>query len=382
MARVLLVDTNFSALPIRDWLRSIGHEVYVIGGNAADSLARADSAWRAVDYSDNRQLVGAVEELGIDYVVPGCNDRSYLSCSEASEHPAFHAIDPPATTYVINNKRAFREYAGREGLSVPKVFLSASPPPGMPVIVKPVDAFSGRGVTTVFDAAQGLANAIECAQRASATADYVVEEFVSGQLYSHSAFIRDGVVCTDFIVVEHCSANPYAVDTSYVMDGFPSAMLRRVREEVEHFARDLCLVDGLVHTQFISDGTKFWLIEVTRRCPGDLYSQLIELSTGFPYAAAYAAPFVGETIPAFSRHPHSQPILRHTITTMERRTLKDVRFHLPVVIDRLVPLAATGTALEQAPKGRVAVLFLQANDATDLRRLSDAAVQRNLYSFG
>ena len=56
-------------------------------------------------------------------------------------------------------------------------------------------------------------------------------------------------------------------------------------------------MDGLIHTQFISDNNTFSLIEVTRRCPGDLYSKLIQMSTGINYSELYSMPFMGLELP-------------------------------------------------------------------------------------
>ena len=43
------------------------------------------------------------------------------------------------------------------------------------------------------------------------------EEFIEGQLYSHTAFLGEAGVVADFIVEEHGSINPFTVDTSCLM---------------------------------------------------------------------------------------------------------------------------------------------------------------------
>src|SRR6185436_12605384 len=115
-------------------------------------------------------------------------------------------------------------------------------------------------------------------------------------LYSYSAFLEGGQVETAYVVREGSRYEPFAVDTSYVVANYSSAKLRQVRDAVEAIGRHLNLCDGLVHVQFIDDGDRIAILEVTRRCPGDLYSRLIEYSTGFPYAARYASYFVGTKV--------------------------------------------------------------------------------------
>jgi hypothetical protein len=105
------------------------------------------------------------------------------------------------------------------------------------------------------------------------------------------------------IVREDCSVKPYAVDTSHVVWDFPAAGVAQVKGAIEHLARYLALVDGLLHVQFIRDGENVWLMELGRRCPGDLNPSLVELGTGLQHAARYASYFVAQ------RH-----ILRHTLS--------------------------------------------------------------------
>ena len=80
---------------------------------------------------------------------------------------------------------------------------------------------------------------------------FLVEQFIEGQLYSHSAFLEDGKVYIDFIVKEYSSASKYAVDTSYVVPDFSKKLLKAIRKDVQKIARSLHLRNGLIHTQFI-----------------------------------------------------------------------------------------------------------------------------------
>lgn len=379
MAKVLLVDTNFSAGPILNYLRNAGHTVMFAGGKPTDFLAKATPGYQQLNYANPAELADLCTSLGIDYLVPGCNDRAYYSCAEVSETLHFPGIDRLDATEAINHKKKFKSFAQRVGLSVPRLFGNESTPE-CTVIVKPVDAYSGRGVTVVHagDAAQ-LSKAVECAKAESHSGDCLVEEYVEGQLYSHSAFVVNGRVVQDFIVIEHGSANRFVVDTSHIAIDFPHGIHTRIRREIEHLAQSLRLCDGLVHTQFLLKGEQFWLVEVTRRCPGDLYSQLIELSTGFPYVASYAKGFLGQR--AASGPNKTRFILRHTLTMPHEGLLQHLHFKHPVHMERWVPIAATGDLIAPSPVGRIALLFARCADAAELQTLTSHAIKRQLYTF-
>jgi hypothetical protein len=380
MEKILLVDANFSSAPIYDYLLSTGAEVYVCGANPADYLAKAVPNYINFDYSDVGKLRSFVKSLGIKYVVPGCNDRSYHACAELNKDGEFLGIDDCNSTEAINNKEKFRRLAQEIGIPVPRVIGVESMEHEWPVIVKPTDAYSGLGIAVISRSdAKLLPQAIENAKLFSRSKTCIVEEYVEGQLFSHSAFIRDGEVFRDFIVEEFCNVNPFVVDTSRVVTDFSEKLLSVLREAIAKLSKKLNFGDGLVHTQFISRGSSVWLIELTRRCPGDLYSKLIEDSTGFPYAATYAKPFVGASMFEDFSLMTSKHVMRHTITLPVEKIYGQLEFSRAVEIRRFVPLSVVGDLVKKSPSGRIGVLFVLAESEAHLADLMQATSRRELY---
>ena len=382
MTRTLLVDTNRAAYPIYQALCGLGHEVSLVGGKATETLAKLSPSYIPLDYSDVDRLSALVDERGFDYVVPGCTDVSYIVCA-AINRGRYPGLDTPEATHRINDKEGFRRAAVELGLSVPRVLSDAEAGSAPVVIVKPTDAYSGRGVQVLREPnPSAIESALMAARAASKTGRALVEEFVSGQLHSHSAFLRGGRIVADFFVREDCTTSPFAVDVSSVTEDIPPAMQNELREQVEALATGLDLVDGLVHTQFIMRDGCFWIIEVTRRCPGDIYSLLIEFSTGYPYAASYAAPFVGRAAQSKSSSGSRREwIIPHTVTAREGTTLWGLRFHRSVDIRLWVPLATAGDILAPSPAGRAAIIFFRAASKADHESLHEALLAGMLYSF-
>lgn len=379
----MLVDTNVSSSPIYNYLCGEGHEVYVIGANREDCLAKCAGNYISCDYSDPAALRLAIESLKIDYVVPGCNDVSYRVCATISEGRHYPGIDTLQNSEILNNKDKFRNFAIKYNLPVPRLYerdgICRS---AFPVIVKPVDSFSGRGVTVVHDEDLDLLDAaIAEAKRQSRSGAYLIEEFVSGQLYSHSAFVAAGCVAYDIVVEEHCTANRFAVDTSYVVPNFPAALLGIIRLAIEKIAKTLGLKDGLFHTQFIRRGDKLWLIEPTRRCPGDLYSRLVEMSTGLNYAENYTRPFIGLKHDFSSDSGARSLVIRHTVTDPVGGGFLALRFEEGLKIREFVPLGLSGDLMKPAPAGRVGIMFVGSDTTEDFEDLRKRAISRGLYSY-
>jgi hypothetical protein len=382
MARVLLLDTNIAAGPLLQALKAEGHEVTLAGGNPADVLARAHPDYVQMDYSDTEATLRLFEAGGFDFLAPGCNDRSYQTCAEIADLRPLPGVDGSAVTRTLNNKGAFRSWAQAIGLPVPRTLGPAEVHPGVPVIVKPEESYSGRGASilrapTAAEVSEAQARA--CAESRSGAC--VIEEFVEGQLYSHTAFVDRSGVRWDAVVVEYGSANPLAVDTSHQVDDFPAKALEDMRAAAVRMQAELALKPGLLHTQLILGPSGIRIIEVTRRCPGDLYSLLIRLSTGLDYARAYVRPFLGEDFGPLSPTGPGGLVLRHTVSSPEGAPLGALRFHRPVDIERLAPLALAGDRLAPSPRSRAGLLFLRARDGEDLADLTRAALGRRLYDI-
>lgn len=381
MARILLTDTNRAAYTVYQALVADGHDVWVVGANPHEPLAKIAANYVQLDYSDSSKLAAFVEAESFDFLVPGCTDVSYKSCAEVSKR-RFPGIDSVEATRAINDKREFRKLANKLGISVPRL-VSFDDALGMEaVIVKPVDSFSGRGISILRKPErEELSKAFADACAMSKTGSALIEEFVTGQLYSHSAFVSGGNIVADFIVQEDCTTNPFTVDTSCVEYEFPEGLLEGLRNDALSLVRELNLVDGLMHTQFIRKNDRYWLIETTRRCPGDLYALLIEMSSGYPYGASYAAPFVGKKQAPRSAAKLHERIIRHTATSRCGESLWGFQFNKPVDLKFFVPLASAGERIDPSPYGRAGLFFLAAASKDEQDLLYRNLLDGELYSY-
>lgn len=364
----LLCDAAFSAVPILLALKRMGYRVAVCGSRPADPGHALADLSLVLDYGDRELLLRSVIGEGIDFLVPGCTDVSYLSCAWVADQLHLPGYGTLESTHIIHRKDRFRELCRAHGFPTPRSTQSQSEASGLrfPILVKPSDSFSGKGIVKI-DSPVRLSDGIDRAKSQSGTQSVVFEEFVDGQLYSHSAFLQNGRVAADFFVTEYCTVHPYQVNSSHLGTDLGGDIVQDLRRWVEAFASVLNLPDGLVHTQFISDGGDFYLIEVTRRCPGDLYANLVEKSTDFDYPGMYAAGFCGQRRKVTGDIRQIRYFSRHTVSVDSDCIFMSSSIDVPNAKASFVPLKKSAELLRAAPFDRAGIYFIEHRLPADMK---------------
>ncbi len=373
--RALLVGSSFSAAPIFFELKKRGLHVSVCGNDRADPCHQYADQSYYFDYSIREDLLALVQKEAFDYLVPSCNDFSYMSCAWVAQQCGFPGYDSYENSVILYNKNSFREFTSSSRLAAPKTIQIKAgdqvDTEGLqfPLLVKPVDSFSGRGVTKVANEVELLV-AIDAAIGSSRSGDMVVEEFVSGGLHSHSAFIRDHKIAVDFFVDEYCTVYPYQVNCSNHPSKLSEFVKNSIRVEMVKLVELLQINDGLLHTQVIVNGNDFWIIECMRRGPGDLYGNLVSMSTGANYTDLLVRPFIGEKLPASVDVDNIKYVGRHTISTAEPLVNFTFSHSISTKDFRVVPLKSSGEHLGVAPYDKLAIVFAEFYSQEDMLKVS------------
>lgn len=383
MKNILLCDANFCVLPIVQSIMSKNHHLSVVGSLLSDPAHQIADRSIPINYADVEVLCKHIVENKYNCIVPGCNDRSYLSLAEIVERLNYPGFDNYQTVLTIHHKDKFRIFAEKQAYPVPKAVNDISKIDSLkfPIIIKPVDSFSGKGTNKVEHIEDVQKYWLE-AKEFSKTGAVVAEEFIEGKLYSHSAFIKNKKIIVDFFVNEYCTVYPYQVNSSNIATQLSEKIQQGLKDWTEQFAQDLDLVDGLVHTQFISDNETFSLIEIARRCPGDLYSELIQKSTGVNYAELYSIPFIGEELPDSVEKKENKYISRHTVSVDKECIFISSGVDLESKNIQNVQLKYSGQKMKPAPFDKSGIYFIEHRSAKEMedktKKLKDYIVIETL----
>lgn len=371
LKKALLAGTSFSAIPLYHALKSHSIALSVCGNATNDPCHSYDSTSFLVDYSDKDALLDIVKSESFDYLIPSCNDYAYLSSSWVAEQLGLPGYDTFETTLILHNKQQFRNFTQQHGYPVPKAVELKQGHKfdtmnlRFPLLVKPTDSFSGRGVTKVMNENE-LSAATDNAKNVSRNNSVVVEEFVEGTLHSHSCFIQNGDIFYSIMADEFCSIYPYQVNCSNIPSKIPTAVQKKIHNCISDLIKQLNLVDGLLHTQLIIEGNQFWLIECMRRAPGDLYGQMVSLATGIEYSDLYVKPFINEPVPPVNAREITKNIARHTLSTSRAQPYRGFTIKNPKLFNQFssIPLKESGHKLNPAPYDKAGIIFAELESRT------------------
>ena len=319
--KLLLLGGSHAEIPLIKAAQELGWFVITTGNNR-DGLGHpyADKTVFA-DFSDKEAMLELARNEGVHAVCSGCNDFALLSTVYVCEKLGLPGHDSYATSIEIHHKDKYRSLAQRLEIPTPlakvvrndQEFENALVNLAFPIIVKPVDLTGGKGIhraSNVDEARIAFKDAIGRTRE-----DHVVvEEFVQGTNHGFSAMLVNGKVAFAFADNEQYFVNKYLVSGANTPSTTSASGISKLRYYSELIAKELDLVDGILHIQYIekADGTPV-IIEICRRSPGDLYIKFVKYATGIDYSKYIIMAETGEDISSISDAPIQGYWLRHCV---------------------------------------------------------------------
>ena len=338
--KLLILGGSHAEIPLIQAAQALGWYVITTGNNR-DGLGHpyADKTVFA-NYSDKDAMLELARAEGVQAVCSGCNDFALLSTVYVCEKLGLPGHDSYATSLEIHHKDKYRALATRLGIPTPRAitvrvgdcadFDAAIANLTFPIIVKPVDLTGGKGIHRAANPEEAR-EAYKDACSRTRQDHIVVEEFVQGSNHGFSAMLVKGKVAFAFSDNEQYFVNKYLVSGANSPSTSGSETLAKLRDYSERIARELHLVDGILHIQYIEkpDGTPV-IIEICRRPPGDLYIKFVKYATSIDYPKFIVMAETGEDISGIADVPTQGYWLRHCIMAgpdiANGSTVRDVTF--------------------------------------------------------
>lgn len=373
MKKALILGGSHRDIPLIMAAKKLGFFVITLGDRDYYIGHRFSDKNYKIDFTDLEKVSKVIEAEKIDVLIPGCGEKALLNTVILGKKYKIGNFDSLEAVNIIHDKWKFKEFCQKRGINVPKgvkitscentVFKNIS----LPCIVKPLNLSGGRGVCVVKSKDE-LKSAVKHALEVSENNEILIEEFIDGELLACSVFVRNGRIGYSFVGKDDVYLNKYLVSSAYLIE-IKDEVLGKLKQNVEKIIADLSLKDGPFHLQFILKDDIPYIIDVTRRIPGDLYPYLIEFSTGIRYSEAVVKAYIGDNIdPTLLKEKEKKFIIRHCIMSSKNGVLKDILVDKEVkgkIIYELY-LIEKGTNIDNYLRQQVGIVFLEFNSEKEM----------------
>ncbi|GGO80798.1 ATP-grasp domain-containing protein [Nonomuraea cavernae] len=254
---------------------------------------------------------------------------------------------PPAALRASTDKAYFREVCARLGMAGPAHVggpavdvLREAVRLDFPVIVKPVDSGSSRGIT-VCAAAPELAAAVQAAAAVSPTATVIAEELVVGRDLCGEAFLQDGRVAL-LGLSDRVVAPPHVVAIGHDMAPRDPELTAEVIRQLELVCAEVGYTDGPLNLDLFVTGDGVVLIEMGARIGGNGMGEALGLMYGVDTVAAAVLLAIGERpelTPGPARHASVRMLRADRAGTLVALDGVRAALDLPGVADVLVTVS-------------------------------------------
>lgn len=205
-----------------------------------------------------------------------------------------------------------------------------------PLIIKPVDLSSSRGVMKINDEKE-LDDAIAYAMSWSKTKQCILEEFIEGPEYSGESIAYAGKYKLLVVTEKSTTGAPHFVETGHKQPANLSLdMLEKVEKTLYRAFASMGIQYGAVHPEFrITKDGRICFMEIGARMGGDcIGSDLVPISSGYDYMGMVIACGCGKE-PSFKkiREPKEARI-KYIITKEDLEEFHRIQRETPAIITR------------------------------------------------
>jgi biotin carboxylase len=344
--KLLILNGSHSDIPLIKSAKSLGFYVITTGNNPK-LIGHLYSDERCyADFSDPDAILEIARKLNIDAVCSCSNDFGIITASYISEKMNLPGHDSYDTTMILHHKDLFKKYSVENDVPTPYAesfdniddALSSIDKRTFPLIIKPIDLTGGKGISVVRSVEKS-ADAINLSFSLSHLKRIVIEDFVEGTQHSFSSFIVKGKVAFYFSDNEYSYLNPYLVSTSAAPAINVNEVVDSLIQAIEKMAISLSLKDGIFHIQYLYNNKKAYILEITRRCSGDLYPYPVNHATGLDWASWIVKAETGMDCSGFPKVSQKGYCGRHCIMSPTNGIIKNIVIDKQIegnIYDRLI----------------------------------------------
>lgn len=234
---------------------------------------------------DIESIKELVRKENVDLIITVCTDQALNTVALVAEEFNLPCYISASTGLNVTNKKYMKELFKKNNIPTANFnILTEDLTHNLkyPLIVKPADCNSSKGVTKVFNITD-LKNAFLKAKEFSRTNTVIVEEYIEGREISVDALVKDGkaqILCASYSD-KIKNNNKFVINRGYYpIDNF-ELIESKLLDIIQKIANAFKLINSPLLVQLIESKDGLFVLEFSARTGGCIKYHMIELATGF-----------------------------------------------------------------------------------------------------
>lgn len=282
--KILILGGTAPCVHVTRFAKEMGAYVYVADEKTEKGPAKqlADEAV-VISTNDYETLLAFIKEKRIDGVLTGPGEFNIVNAMTVSRMAGLPFYCTKEQWDICQDKRHFKDFCKQYGLpGVPEYSVNdVLTENDFPVIVKPVDGCSSRGINICRNQEE-YAKAKEAALAASKAGKILVEKYVEngGITIDAKYIVVDGRFHLEAIGDRHVLNGGLITAISFYPSTYLKAFMEQVDPYVEKAFTSIGLKNGAFFFQAIPDGDRIYIYEMGLRVSGGMIYNMTEATSG------------------------------------------------------------------------------------------------------
>ncbi len=285
--KALVIAGGLPQITLIQELKERGVETVLVDGSAAPIAKEYADLFYQIDIFNIEGVKEIAKKEGVDFVITVCADQVLLVVAQVAQELGLPWYIDYETAKFVSDKELMKKVFVENGIPTSQYIvmgefdLEKTKHLRYPLIVKPVDAYSSKGVKKVLCEAD-LRPAFENAKSISRTKTAIVEEFFQGEEISVDLFIEDGkanVLCIS-------NSDKVKDDEHFAIfrGRFPVHASDDLKKEIARVCQKIADAFGLKNApmlvQMLTDGKRVTVLEFCARTGGAMKWLMIQHASG------------------------------------------------------------------------------------------------------
>lgn len=289
--KLLILGANPETIPLVEVANNMGVKTLVTSNRPDDAAKK--HAWKAcdVDGMDVAGLVQLAKDEQVDGVLVGVADILVPIYCKVCKELGIPCYATEQIVHVFSYKDVFKETCEKYGVhGIPEYKLDENLDPEdiekieFPVMVKPVDGYSGLGMTVVYDK-KDLKPAVEKALSISKKKRFIVEKYMQCDDMGMYYTFKDGYCSASCIYDRYTTDDQPGLSRVCLGGTYPSKHLDEYFEKMHNNAvtmfRNIGIRNGVLMLSGFYENGEFYVYDTGFRLQGEAPHLLMKAIHGF-----------------------------------------------------------------------------------------------------